>query len=197
MIYIKKITILITFFLISISFSGIFEFVENTSGFRDFFVDVSVNFDVIDKNGTNFKNNISFEATILNLEHFDILIKSPEFLKDINIEANTLNSATYYKYKNYTISNISDFDINLVYEIIMTTSSFLSSSLFTIFEKGDNLSLIPAGYTFLKRLGLEPTKILVKFNNNKLKEILFTTDKSTESISVKFEKFEILKGDYK
>ncbi|APT74322.1 hypothetical protein SU69_07045 [Thermosipho melanesiensis] len=173
-----------------------FNFVKEIAGKRDFYIDTSIYFDVYNNENKNLKSNISFEATIVNLEKYDIILKSPNFLNNISIEANLLNSATYYRYNNYTISNISDFDITLIYEIIKTISSFLSSNLFTIFDKNDKLSLIPAGYSFLKRLGLEPTKITVSFNGATIKQILFSTDNSTESILIKFNKFKILKEDF-
>ncbi|WP_231109731.1 hypothetical protein [Thermosipho melanesiensis] len=188
--------ILLIMLAYTISFAGIFNFVKEIAGKRDFYIDTSIYFDVYNNENKNLKSNISFEATIVNLEKYDIILKSPNFLNNISIEANLLNSATYYRYNNYTISNISDFDITLIYEIIKTISSFLSSNLFTIFDKNDKLSLIPAGYSFLKRLGLEPTKITVSFNGATIKQILFSTDNSTESILIKFNKFKILKEDF-
>ncbi|EKF49283.1 hypothetical protein H17ap60334_05854 [Thermosipho africanus H17ap60334] len=169
-----------------------FNFIENIAGKRDFFIYGTLHFDVYDQNNKNLQSDITLDATIVNLEHFYLQIYKPEFLKDIQIEFNSLTKTTYYKYSNYKVVDVSAIDLDYIYEILKTIFSFLSSSLFTIYEDQENLTLIPAGAPFLKRLGLEPTKISVYFDKDSLKKIMFTTDDSTENITITFDKFQIL-----
>jgi len=196
-IIIKKflfLTILILLFLSSSIFSEplIFNFVQNISGKRDFYIKTDITFDVIDNQKNNFKTEISLEATIINLENFEIRFLKPDFLKNIQISYNSINNISVYKYDGYTNSEVSNLTLDKIYEIFKTASGFLSSSAFTVSETKNGLVFLPTGYLFLKRLGLEPTKINVTLNENGFEEIVFLTDESTETVKIKFNEFNIL-----
>ncbi|MBO8161618.1 MAG: hypothetical protein H0Z24_08285 [Thermosipho sp. (in: Bacteria)] len=178
----------------SISFSEplIYNFIKNISGKRDFYFSVDILFDVIDNQQNNFRTNISLEATVINLENITVNFISPEFLKDIEINYNTINNIAVYKYKNNISSEVTNFNLEKLYEIFKTAAGFLSSSVFTVTEDEDSLIFVPTGYVFLKRLGLEPTKIYVNLNEYGFSEFLFSTDDSTETVTIKFNEFKIL-----
>ncbi|SHH19311.1 hypothetical protein [Thermosipho atlanticus] len=194
---IKKLPYLLTLIFIlisSISFSEplIFNFIKSFSGKRDFFISTEIIFDVMDEQKSEFHTNISLEATIINLEKFTVKFLAPEFLKDIEIEFNALNNISVFKYQNNTNSEVSNYTIDSIYEIFKTASDFLSSSVFRVSETKNGLIFSPTGYPFLKRLGLEPTKINITLTEDGFDEIVFSTDDSTETVTIKFKQFKIL-----
>ncbi|MDK2886047.1 MAG: hypothetical protein PWP54_605 [Thermosipho sp. (in: thermotogales)] len=197
MVPIKKFfifSILFIFLLVSPIFSEplIYSFVKNISGKRDFYIQVDINFDVVDNQKNNFKTNISLEATIVNLENFDIRFLKPDFLSNIEINYNLVNNISVYKYDGYTNSEVSNFTLDKINEIFKTAAGFLTSTAFTVNETENGVSFLPTGYLFLKRLGLEPTKINVHLNDVGFDEIIFSTDDSTETVVIKFKEFKVL-----
>ncbi|QTA37392.1 hypothetical protein JYK00_06540 [Thermosipho ferrireducens] len=173
--------------------TSIFEFVENTAGARDFKFSADIVFDVYSPDNNELITKFTIDGTIINLEKFIIEFREPEFLKGIKISLDTINNLINYTYSDYTITEISNYDMEIVYEFINTAVGFLTSPIFQVHETKTGLTFIPSGYSFLKRLGLEPTKIDIYLKENKIEKITFTTEESTESVIILFKQFEIIR----
>ncbi len=173
--------------------NSLMEFFREIAGRRDFVVDGSLSFHVKDANGNFHDFEISGILMINNLENICLHIDKPNMLSGVSFSYIGKYRRVYSGYEGkYDMSAVS-LKENFVEDLFLAFVDIITSPFFRYSvgkANGEEIyTFFPGPREFLKRVGIEPITIEIRFVGGKVDEIAIYGNDESENVVLKLRRF--------